>query len=168
MADYSNIESAERSRKHRPAGDCHSAYESGDHAASPGSTLNPSALLRAESIVGRGNSAARAGTMQAMQRTHGNRAVQRFVQRSAPQQAVQVQRFGLDGLWDPVKKGGSAAWEAMQNVISPAPNQLEPLLPVGPVIMPDNIGTPVGPVMLPDNIETPEMVEEWPESDSWA
>ena len=61
-------------------------------------------LLRHDPIAGWGNSEARAGAMQAMQQTHGNNAVQRFVQRATAQRAVPVQRGLSDLLADPFEQ----------------------------------------------------------------
>jgi hypothetical protein len=61
------------------------------------------------SAQGRPNTTVRTGTITAMQRTHGNRAVQRYLRRSggvgaAPAKPdVAVQRFG-EGMWDFAKK----------------------------------------------------------------
>ena len=100
------------------------------------SSLRSGALLGDRRLSGRADGSTRAAAFQAMQQTHGNRAVQRHLQRSTPQQVVPVQRWGLDDIWDTVR-----------NVMTPA---LGPA-PVGPVVSPDNVG-PVGPVVGPDNM----------------
>jgi hypothetical protein len=57
----------------------------------PSLTAAPSMLgdLR---LAGRGNSSLRAAAIQRMQQTHGNRAVQRFIQRTSATQTMPVQR----------------------------------------------------------------------------
>ena len=62
-----------------------------------------SALMADPSKGGRSNSSTRTDALLAMQNTHGNRAVQRFIQRATPSysRTVPVQRiFGLDSITD--------------------------------------------------------------------
>src|SRR5688500_10950767 len=47
----------------------------------------PSSLLAGGKLSGRGNAPVRAALMRQVQRTHGNRAAQRFMQRSAAKSA---------------------------------------------------------------------------------
>jgi hypothetical protein len=68
------------------------------------STSTPERLsnpFKTYSPAGRGNGSMRISSLQAMQRTHGNRAVQRYVQRQVPAEGVPVQRF----FWPPNAKG---------------------------------------------------------------
>jgi hypothetical protein len=115
------------------------------------SSLRIGALPGDRRLSGRAGGSTRAAAFQAMQQTHGNRAVQRYIQRATPQQAIPVQRWGLDDIWDPIAEAGSAAWDAVQNEASPTPDQE----PVGPVVGPDNLFWPVGPVVEGDNIAVP-------------
>src|SRR5688572_13671733 len=110
MSDVSsqNLEEV-RARQHSPEPMRHAEPERGPEEPASG-TAYLDLLLRHDLINGRGNSEVRAASMQAMQRTHGNSAVQRFVQRATTQQAVPVQRWGLDEfLSDPFGQINSAA-----------------------------------------------------------
>src|SRR5688500_5226343 len=69
------------------------------------SMLSPGALLRADGIGEAGNAPVRSAAMQQMQQTHGNRAVQRFVQGTA------VQRDG--GQQSTMGRIASGAWDVL-------------------------------------------------------
>lgn len=64
-----------------------------EEEALPGSALaNPGTLMGGDPrLKGRGNAPVRAAVMQRMQKTYGNRAVQRFLQRSASSTPIQRQ-----------------------------------------------------------------------------
>jgi hypothetical protein len=116
----------------------------------PSSSLLSLALLGNGRLSGRAGGSMRAAAFQAMQQTHGNRAVQRHLQRSTSRQAIPVQRWGLDDIWDTVRNAGSTVGEALLGAKQPTLDQA----PVGPVVGPDNMW-PVGPVIGGDNIAVP-------------
>ena len=72
-------------------------------------------LLDSRSLEGRGNSSMRTASIQGLQRTYGNRAVQRSLARPAlPGGARPVQRSGVPETpwWEPVSFGGGGAGPA--------------------------------------------------------
>jgi hypothetical protein len=71
----------------------HATALDGGHATSPTQSAYSNAMLGSQQLNGRGNAPVRIAMMQRMQQTHGNRAVQRFMQR-APSAPLAVQRCG--------------------------------------------------------------------------
>jgi len=80
------------------------------------SSVDGRALLAGFGLSRRGSSSVRASAMQAMQQTHGNRSVQRVVQRQAtrPAAGVQVQRLGMEDVYGMVS-GAPAIQEFLQS-----------------------------------------------------
>ena len=160
MSDFSNDHFDATGVRPRLASDSHVDFERAQETTSTLSPLDSQSLMREASIGTRVNSPVRASSLLTMQQTHGNRAVQRVIQRSSSaQQAVPVQRWGVDGIWDSIKGGGSAAWDAMQKNMAPNPGKAL----VGPVVNADNLPMmPVGPVVNADNLAIPGMASAEP------
>src|SRR6187455_485729 len=74
-----NDEHVRRSKSNPPARLAHDGEQASREEAAP----NLVSLLSDVKLSARGNSAMRASTIQRAQQTHGNRAVQRFLQRGA-------------------------------------------------------------------------------------
>ena len=70
----------------------------------PGELARTLSLISREALGASPNAPARASTLSAMQQTYGNRAVQRYLQGSAPVSQVSVQRDPEGGMWDFAKK----------------------------------------------------------------
>lgn len=88
-------------------------------------------VLFSSGIDGRGNNYARADAMQSMQQTHGNRAVQRFIQRSKDTSMPAVQReMDNDSWWDEITKSlyqdDEGTYQMPQDDIKGAPPAPEP------------------------------------------
>ena len=94
-----------RSGRRSAESETQSQHALGAQASADSALLYSPSLLSSDSLSERGNSPLRAATMQGMQQTHGNRAVQRFVQRQVSSESVQVQRF-LGDLMDMVMPTG--------------------------------------------------------------
>ena len=159
MADYSNHDLDTGGEKARADSENHIGNESASETIPAPSPADSHSMLREASIGACSNSPVRAAALRTMQQTHGNRAVQRYIQRAKSQQAVPVQRFGLGDAWDAIKKIGSPSGDAMQSDSPPTSDQ--PL--VGPVVMGDNLAVPmtrVGPVVMGDNLAVPGMFED--------
>ena len=162
MPDHSNHDfEATRERKH-PSAEAQHGNESGDTAAYSFPPLHARSLTRAFGIEAHANAFVRATALHTMQHTHGNRAVQRYMQRPTPRQAVPVQRSGLGDIWDTIRKAGSAVGDVMPSDTPPTPDK--PL--VGPVIGPGQF--PVGPVIEGDNMPVPGETHEWPDFEPWV
>ena len=170
MSQHNYHQSEEiRARQRVPAGHHHWETQEGAQASIQSVALHsyhlrvPFGMQHAPNIAGRGNSPVRAASMQQMQQTHGNHAIQRSIQRATAQKAVPVQRWGLDDIWDTFRRGSSVVGDAMQNNIPSTPDRA----PVGPVVSGDNF-FPVGPVVEGDNIAVPESPhsgdypQDWP------
>src|SRR5688572_13724182 len=116
MSDVSsqNLEEV-RARQHSTEPTRHAEANRGPEEPASGAAYLD-LLLRHDPINGRGNSEVRAASMHTMQQTHGNSAMQRFMQRSTAQQAVPIQRWGLnDVLPDSFEQVRSAAGGVGQN-----------------------------------------------------
>src|SRR6476659_991221 len=85
-ADYLNEEEAATRRPER-AEEQPRRDNNGQEAESSSATRSADLLSDAR-LRGRGNAPLRSALMQEMQQTHGNKAVQRFVQRSAASTSV--------------------------------------------------------------------------------
>ena len=89
-------------------------------------------LISGHDLNGRGNTPARAASLQTAQQTYGNRAVQRLMQRGAATPALPIQRWpDLGELWNTMQGGD---WR-IGGITAPSQGELDnPTGPVPPLV----------------------------------
>lgn len=115
MRDYSGHDLDGSAARRHIASEGEYGHGNGGETASALSPSQACSLMREASIGEQGNSAVRAGALQTMQQTHGNRAVQRSIQansRPASVGRVSVQRSALGAIptaMDQARRAADAA-----------------------------------------------------------
>lgn len=95
-------------------GPSHDGGAASSHESAP---EYPTSVLNNSSINGRGNAPVKAAVMQRMQQTHGNRAVQRFLQRSAAGSGTATEEVPISERIQSRAGGGSSLDAGVQRTL---------------------------------------------------